>query len=188
MIDRSCSLDGVLVSGSFDSPLGPMFAAASGAGLTLLEFADRRALRTEVQDAERQFACEIRAGENEHLERTRGELAEYFAGTRRAFSVALDLRGTAFQRRVWDRLLAIPCGETRSYGGIARELGDPNATRAVGLANGKNRVAIIVPCHRVINADGSLCGYGGGLERKRWLLEHEGAAAGPLFARAVAGV
>lgn len=114
---------------------------------------------------------------NEHLERTRAEMAEYFAGARREFTVALDLRGTEFQRRVWDRLLAIPCGETRTYGAIACELGDPKALRAVGAANGRNRVSIIVPCHRVIAADGSLWGYGGGLERKRWLLEHEGAVA-----------
>lgn len=151
-------------------------AVASPDGLTLLEFSDRCALQTEWRDAERQFGTAITPGTNEHLEQTRAELAAYFVGTRREFNVPLDLRGTEFQRRVWDRLLAIPCGETRTYGGIARELGDEKAMRAVGMANGRNRVAIIVPCHRVIAADGSLWGYGGGLERKRWLLQHEGGA------------
>lgn len=170
-----------LVSCPVESPLGPMLAVASDAGLTLLEFTNRRALPTELRDAERQFGVAVEPGTNAHLERTRAELAEYFAGARREFTVALDLRGTAFQRRVWGLLLAIPCGSTRSYGDVARELGDAGASRAVGMANGKNRVAILVPCHRVIQSDGSLCGYGGGLERKRWLLEREGARATSRF-------
>lgn len=164
-----------LVECTLESPLGPLHAVASAAGLTLLEFTKRRALPTELRDAARQFGAPIEPGTNQHLEQTRTELAEYFTGTRREFTIPLDLRGTDFQRRVWDRLLAIPCGETRTYSGIARDLGDEKALRAVGMANGKNRVAIIVPCHRVIAADGSLWGYGGGLDRKRWLLEHEGA-------------
>lgn len=160
---------------AFDSPLGPMTAVASPAGLTVLEFSDNRSLSRERAQAEAQFGCSIERGTSEHLEQTRAELAEYFAGARREFTVPLDLRGTEFQMRVWNRLLAIPSGETRTYSGIARELGDPKALRAVGMANGRNRVAIIVPCHRVIAANGTLWGYGGGLERKRWLLEHEGA-------------
>lgn len=173
-----------LLSYEITTPLGPLQAVASDAGLTLLEFTDRRALPTERRDAELQFNCAIVPGTNPHLEQTRSELDEYFAGTRREFTIPLDLRGTPFQRRVWNLLLAIPCGATRTYGDLARELGDAGATRAVGAANGRNRVSIIVPCHRVIAADGTLWGYGGGLERKRWLLEHEGALQEktPLFA------
>ena len=102
------------------------------------------------------------------------QLAEYFAGARRAFDVPLAPRGTPFQERVWRALMEIPFGATASYGEIARRVGMPGAARAVGLANNRNPIAILVPCHRVIGADGSLTGYGGGIERKRWLLELEG--------------
>ena len=109
------------------------------------------------------------------LARTRQQLAEYFARTRTTFDIPLDPPGTPFQRRVWDALCAIPYGTTLSYSELARRLGDLRATRAVGAANGRNPIPIIVPCHRVVGADGSLTGFGGGLDRKRWLLEHEGA-------------
>jgi methylated-DNA-[protein]-cysteine S-methyltransferase len=102
------------------------------------------------------------------------QLGEYFAGTRREFDLPLRLEGTPFQQRVWKSLTEIPYGETWSYGELAKRIGNPNASRAVGLANGSNPIAILVPCHRVIGADGSLTGYGGGLDRKRWLLAHEG--------------
>jgi methylated-DNA-[protein]-cysteine S-methyltransferase len=102
------------------------------------------------------------------------QLNEYFAGGRRHFDLPLRLIGTDFQKRVWRELTAIPFGETWSYGQLAKRLDNPNACRAVGLANGKNPIAIIVPCHRVIGADGSLTGFGGGLPRKEWLLAHEG--------------
>jgi methylated-DNA-[protein]-cysteine S-methyltransferase len=101
------------------------------------------------------------------------QLRAYFAGTLRAFDLPLAPAGTDFQKNVWSALAAIPFGETRSYGAIAREIGRPGAARAVGLANGSNPISIIVPCHRVIGADGTLTGYGGGLDRKRWLLAHE---------------
>jgi methylated-DNA-[protein]-cysteine S-methyltransferase len=104
------------------------------------------------------------------------QLDEYFAGERRDFDLELDLRGTEFQRAVWDELLRIPYGETMSYGELARRLGRPERVRAVGAANGRNPVAIVAPCHRVIGADGSLTGYGGGLDRKRALLAVEGSA------------
>lgn len=107
------------------------------------------------------------------------QLAEYFAGRRTAFSVPLQLRGTPFQQRVWAEVLTIPYGATRSYLSIAESLGDPGAVRAVGAANASNPIPILVPCHRVIASDGSLAGYGGGLWRKRWLLEHEGRPAQP---------
>jgi methylated-DNA-[protein]-cysteine S-methyltransferase len=102
------------------------------------------------------------------------EISAYFAGELRDFSLAFALDGTPFQRRVWAELSKIPYGTTISYGELARRVGDPKASRAVGLANGRNPVSIVVPCHRVIGANGSLTGYGGGIERKRWLLEHEG--------------
>jgi methylated-DNA-[protein]-cysteine S-methyltransferase len=102
------------------------------------------------------------------------QLKEYFAGTRRKFDLRLRMQGTDFQQRVWRTLTEIPYGETWSYGQLAKHIGSPNASRAVGLANGRNPIAVIVPCHRVIGADGSLTGFGGGLPRKRWLLTHEG--------------
>jgi methylated-DNA-[protein]-cysteine S-methyltransferase len=110
------------------------------------------------------------------------QLGEYFAGERRAFDLPLAPRGTGFQQRVWQALLAIPYGETCSYSDVARAIGRPAASRAVGAANGKNPIAIVVPCHRVIGASGALTGYGGGLDTKRWLLALEGGAS-PLFAR-----
>jgi methylated-DNA-[protein]-cysteine S-methyltransferase len=102
------------------------------------------------------------------------QLKEYFAGKRREFDLPLRMEGTEFQQRVWRELTKIPFGETRSYGQLAKRLNNPNGSRAVGLANGRNPIAIIVPCHRVIGADGSLTGFGGGIDRKEWLLTHEG--------------
>jgi methylated-DNA-[protein]-cysteine S-methyltransferase len=113
------------------------------------------------------------------LERTRAQLAEYFAGQRQEFDLPLDARGTGFQRRVWQLLTHIAYGETTTYGALARELGDPGASRAVGLANGSNPIPIVIPCHRVIGADGSLTGFGGGLPIKAALLELERAARQP---------
>ena len=162
-----------LVAEEVSSPLRPMLAVASERGLCLLEFLDRRAIAGAMRDLSVRFGSAIVPGTNEHVARIRTELAEYFSGGRRRFEVALDLRGTTFQRRVWDRLLDIPFGETVSYSRLATELGRPGAVRAVGQANGRNPVAIVVPCHRVVRTDGTLCGYGGGLWRKRWLLDHE---------------
>jgi methylated-DNA-[protein]-cysteine S-methyltransferase len=109
------------------------------------------------------------------LERAIAQLAEYFAGNRTAFDLPLDASGSDFERQVWTLLRAIPYGATTSYGELARRLGDVKLSRAVGAANGKNPIPIIVPCHRVIGANGDLTGFGGGIDRKRWLLEHEGA-------------
>ena len=113
------------------------------------------------------------------LREARRQLQEYFAGERREFSLSLEMAGTDFQRCVWQELRAIPHGETISYGELARRIGNPRAVRAVGLANGRNPISIIVPCHRVIGADGSLTGYGGGLERKRFLLALENGGRAP---------
>ena len=117
-----------------------------------------------------------------HVKRYARELDEYFAGERRDFSFPLDLRGTPFQLQCWNALLKIPFGETRSYADIARSIGHENAFRAVGMANNRNPIAIVVPCHRVLASDGTLCGYGGGLDLKRKLLELEGALSGTLAA------
>ena len=155
------------------SPLGPMLAAAGEDGVYLLEFADRRALPSQIVTLRRHFPGPVVAGSNEHLLELEAELEEYFAGRRLAFETPLVRRGTPFQEAVWERLCAIPAGETRSYAEIAREIGRPSAVRAVARANGENRLAILVPCHRVIGSDGSPTGYGGGVWRKEWLLAHE---------------
>jgi AraC family transcriptional regulator, regulatory protein of adaptative response / methylated-DNA-[protein]-cysteine methyltransferase len=157
----------------FTTPLGPMFACASTNGLCLLEFVDRRMLETEFEDLQRRLDARILAGENDHIRTAEQQLAEYFDGKRTAFSVPLDTPGTDFQLQVWQALLRIPFGTTSTYQRQAESLGNRKAVRAVARANGMNRVAIIVPCHRVIGKDNTLVGYAGGLERKRWLLEHE---------------
>ena len=123
------------------------------------------------------------AGEAAVLDEVEAQLAAYFTGERRGFDLPVRLVGTTFRQRVWAELARIPYGETISYGELARRVGDPKASRAVGAANGANPVSIIVPCHRVVNSKGELHGYGGGLERKRWLLDHERARVG-LFASA----
>ena len=155
-----------------ETPLGPMLAIASDAALELLEFVDRRALETELTRLRSSLGAVV-PGDNAVLRQTREQLTEYFAGTRREFDVPVHQRGSDFQLRVWRTLCEIPYGATRSYSDIARHVGSPAAVRAIGRVNGQNQVAIIVPCHRVIRADGSLCGYGGGKWRKQWLLDHE---------------
>ncbi len=134
-------------------------------------------LVTQLERLRRRFRASIVAGGSPHLEQVAEELGAYFAGSLREFTTPLVLPGTPFQAAVWARLRAIPYGATTSYEDHARALGRPGAQRAVGRANGDNRIAIVVPCHRVVRADGSLCGYGGGLWRKRRLLEHELATA-----------
>jgi AraC family transcriptional regulator of adaptative response/methylated-DNA-[protein]-cysteine methyltransferase len=163
----------LLVITRIPTPLGPMVAAADERALFLLEFADRRMLETQLRTLRRRLGCAFAPGTNGVLERTAGELAEYFAGARRRFEVALATPGTPFQQAVWRRLARIPAGETVTYGALARDLGRAAAVRAVAKAVGDNRIAILVPCHRVVGKDGSLTGYGGGLWRKRRLLEIE---------------
>ena len=155
------------------TPLGPMFACATEQGLCLLEFSNRKMLETEFKDLVKRLNAVILPGKNAHLEATREQLAEYFKGKRQNFSVPLHTPGTEFQNQVWKLLQTIPFGETLSYEAMARKIGNPKAVRAVGTANGANRIAIIIPCHRVIGKDGNLTGYGGGLERKKWLLDME---------------
>lgn len=167
----------MLIAEWIETPLKPMVVVASERGVVLLEFTDRRALETEMVEIRGLHGAAVTPGSNEHTRRAREELSRYFAapGGRRDFDVPLDMRGSPFQLAVWERLRAIPLGEVASYAQIARDVRRAGAARAVGRANGENRIAIIVPCHRVIQADGSLCGYGGGIWRKKWLLEHEGA-------------
>lgn len=162
-----------LVLHRFPTPLGPMFVCASENGVCLLEFTDRRMLETEFRDVQRSFKARILAGENAHTRQAVSEIGEYFAGTRQQFSVALDAPGSAFQRSVWDALRAMQLGEVTHYAELAKRIGAPKSVRAVAGANGANRIAIIIPCHRIIGKDGSLTGYGGGLARKEWLLAHE---------------
>jgi O-6-methylguanine DNA methyltransferase len=156
------------------SPVGPLFLAASEKGLVRLEFEGRTQefdpATTRLQESKEILAPYL------------AELEEYFSGRRRVFSFPLDLRGTEFQLKCWHALLDIPYGETRTYRDIAQAIGHPRAFRAVGMSNNRNPVAIVVPCHRVIASDGSLCGYGGGLDIKRKLLELEGALSGTIAA------
>ena len=144
------------------SPIGLLSVLASSKGLTEIRFANHPNTLRDVEE-----------NENEFIEAAIKQLNEYFTRTRQVFSLTLDEGGTDFQRSVWAALRAIPFGETASYGDIAKAINNPNAARAVGMANNRNPLPIITPCHRVIGSDGSLTGFGGGLDIKRWLLEHE---------------
>jgi AraC family transcriptional regulator of adaptative response/methylated-DNA-[protein]-cysteine methyltransferase len=159
------------------SPLGPLIAGATDEGVCLLEFAERRMLERQLNTLQRRLDAVLVPGRHEHLRRLAEQLTEYFAGARRTFDLPLVTPGTDWQRQVWQELLGIPYGETTSYGALARRLGRPTAPRAVARANGDNRIAIVIPCHRVIAADGSLSGYGGGKWRKRRMLELESGSA-----------
>jgi len=150
----------------FQSPIGRLLLTSDGTALTGLYMEPSHEAQSLGGWSEDATAAPLTA--------TLQQLSEYFAGARRVFDLPLRLEGTVFQQRVWRELTVIPYGETWSYGQLARRIGKPSASRAVGLANGRNPISILVPCHRVIGADGSLTGYGGGLERKQWLLAHEG--------------
>jgi AraC family transcriptional regulator of adaptative response/methylated-DNA-[protein]-cysteine methyltransferase len=150
-----------------------MIAVADDEGLRLLEFIDRRATERELSILRKRLRTNVVPGEHRHLKPVRSQLADYFSGTNLTFDIPLAPVGSLFQLSAWKILQSIPLGETRSYSWMAKRLGDENARRAVGRANGTNMICIIIPCHRVIRADGTLCGYGGGLWRKKWLLDHE---------------
>jgi AraC family transcriptional regulator of adaptative response/methylated-DNA-[protein]-cysteine methyltransferase len=162
-----------IVTSWIESPLGPLVAGANSKGICLLEFSDRRMLEAQLTTLHNRFKCAIIPGSNEWLEKLTVELQEYFAGKRKEFTVPLVYPGAPFEERVWNGLLRIPYGETRSYEALAVEIGAPKAQRAVGRANGMNRIAIVIPCHRVVNKDGKLGGYGGGMWRKQRLLDLE---------------
>ena len=162
-----------LVLGSIDSSLGPLVAVADDGAVRALEFVKPEGAIRQLEGLQLSLGGALVRGAHPLLEKLRTELGEYFEGRRRSFEVPLRFTGTPFQERVWNALLTIPYGEVRSYLQIARDLGDPKAVRAVGGANGSNPISILVPCHRVIGADGSTVGYGGGFERKKWLLALE---------------
>lgn len=157
----------MIVYQCIDSPVGPLLLAADDSALRLIEFHTPRHPYPRGADWQE--------GDNPVLQTTATQLGEYFAGARRDFDLPLGPQGTEFQRQVWHTLAAIPYGETISYSEMARRVGKPTATRAVGAANGRNPIPIVLPCHRVIGADGSLTGFGGGLPTKQYLLQLEGA-------------
>ncbi len=157
----------------FNTPIGPMMACASDRGVCLLEFTDRKSLETELNYIKKRLCAEFIYGHHPYFEALQAQLQAYFEGQRHTFDIKLDLLGTEFQQAVWQALMDIPYGQTRSYSEQAQHIQRPLATRAVARANGMNRISIIVPCHRVIGQDGRLVGYGGGLPRKKWLLERE---------------
>ncbi|WP_276371846.1 bifunctional transcriptional activator/DNA repair protein Ada [Chryseolinea sp. H1M3-3] len=157
----------------FTTPLGPMFACATSEGLCLLEFTDRKMLETEFKDLTKRLNAVILPGSNHHIVQTQKELDEYFEGKRIAFSVQVFMPGTDFQHTVWNSLRTIPYGETISYKEQAIKMNQLQKVRAVASANGCNRISIIIPCHRVIGQNGDLTGYGGGLARKKWLIDFE---------------
>ncbi len=157
----------------FDTPVGKMRAAATDEGICLFDFQYRKSIDSIVQRITSTAGDELGDADHPHFKVLKQQMDEYFLGTRKEFSVPLHMLGTPFQLRVWNGLLNIPYGETRSYKEQSVFLGDEKAIRAVAGANGENGIAIIIPCHRVIGSNGSLTGYGGGLQRKKWLLDHE---------------
>lgn len=163
----------IILISRLTTPLGPMFVCATENGVCLLEFVDRRMLETEFKDLQKRLSANIIAGENKHIKQAKKEIAEYFDGNRKSFDVKLETPGTEFQNLVWDYLQKVEYGKTSTYQLQAEKINKPKAIRAVASANGFNRISIIIPCHRVIGKDGKLTGYGGGIERKKWLLEHE---------------
>lgn len=170
-----------IVTDWMESPVGPLLLAATGKGICLLEFSDRQRLDGQLVSLRKHFDCAAVPGSNEHLDHLKAELVRYFDGKCTEFQVPLIYPGTSFQVKVWDRLRKIPYGETLSYEALARDIGSASAQRAVGLANGKNRIAIVIPCHRVVNKNGRLGGYGGGLWRKEFLFDLERRTCGRLL-------
>jgi AraC family transcriptional regulator, regulatory protein of adaptative response / methylated-DNA-[protein]-cysteine methyltransferase len=168
-----------IVCAMIESPLGPLLAGVNDEGVCLLEYTDRRMLETNLTTMQKRFDCAVVPGEHKYLGQLRHELSEYFAGKRDDFTLPLAPRGTPFQEKVWHELQNISHGETISYDELAHRIRQPTAQRAVARANGMNRICILIPCHRVIGKDGSLTGYGGGLWRKRLLLELEKKANHP---------
>jgi AraC family transcriptional regulator of adaptative response/methylated-DNA-[protein]-cysteine methyltransferase len=175
---RGARADDCLLARRIATPLGKMLALADRQGLRLLEFVDRRGLENEILHLRRRLKCAVVPGTNATLEAAETQLRRYFAGDQLEFDLSLAPVGSVFQQKVWAALRRIPPGATRSYAQIAAEVGRAGAQRAVGRANGSNVLALVIPCHRVIGADGSLTGYGGGVWRKQRLLDHERAHAG----------
>jgi len=156
-----------------DTPLGSMFSCSSDLGVCLLEFPERKKIDSQFQSLHKYFKCDFEDNETPILVNLKNELSEYFAGKRQIFTVPLHFVGTDFQKKVWHELVRIPFGKTVSYKELAEKTGNVHAVRAVANANAFNKISIIVPCHRVIGSDGSLTGYASGLQKKRWLIDHE---------------
>ena len=163
----------MLYLSSIRTPLGVMRIGASDEGICLFDFEYRKSIDTIMKRIESYAGSEFRQEEHPYFELLKTQIAEYFTGIRKDFDLPLHLAGSQFQVSVWKALMEIPYGETRSYKKQAIALGNEKAIRAVAGANGENGIAIIIPCHRVIGENGSLTGYGGGLQRKQWLLDHE---------------
>jgi AraC family transcriptional regulator of adaptative response/methylated-DNA-[protein]-cysteine methyltransferase len=157
----------------FGTPIGEMTAGATKDGICLLEFSDRSKLSVEFDEIAGLLNAPVRDGSNRHLRTLKRQVNEYFKGKRKVFSLNLVTPGTDFQKAAWNELLKIPYGNTNTYHEQAELLNNPGSVRAVAHANATNRISIIIPCHRVIGSDGHLVGYGGGLDRKKWLLDHE---------------
>lgn len=190
-IDLACDVDSILRSiidktaakvfetddklfvSYLDTTLGTLIIGATQKGICIVEFADKHLLAFEFETVSKLVGCPILQGENDHIISCKKQLIEYFASKRTAFDIALDTPGTSFQETVWKSLCHIPYGTTISYKKQSQQLGNEAAIRAMASANGQNRVAIIIPCHRVIGENGSLTGYSGGIWRKRWLLNFE---------------
>lgn len=169
---KSVSTD-CIVTSLYQSELGPIILGATSKGVCLVEFSDRRMLEYQLKTLKKRFNAAIIPGSNQHIEQIILELDEYFKGRLKNFKTPLVYPGTDFQMKVWDNLMKIPYGTTISYIDLAENIGVKGASRAVGTANGMNRIGIIIPCHRVVNKDGRLGGYGGGLWRKQWLIDME---------------
>lgn len=165
--------ENIILINRIATTLGPMFVCATEQGICLLEFTDRRMLETEFRDLQKLLNAQIIIGENAHIIQAKKEITEYFNGERINFTIALHTPGTDFQNQVWEALLKVPFGQTSTYKKQSISIGNPKAVRAVARANGFNRVAIIIPCHRIIAENGNLTGYAGGLERKKWLINFE---------------
>jgi O-6-methylguanine DNA methyltransferase len=169
----------------FSTPLGPMLAGATSEGVCLLEFTNRIRLEKEFQELQRLLNATMQPGRNQHLDQLENELSEYFDGKRKSFSVPLHTPGNEFAQTVWKTLQEIPYGKTCSYKEQAEMMNNPKAIRAIASTNGRNRLAIIIPCHRVIGSDGNMTGYAAGIDKKKWLLkferENSGVPEGSLF-------
>lgn len=157
----------------FDTPLGEMTAASAGEKICLFDFSGRKNITRKIAFLEKKFGGSFTEGKNPVLDSAVNQAVEYFSGKRKQFTVSLLFTGTPFQKSVWNGLLKIPYGITVSYKELAVRIGGAEKVRAVANANGANFIAVIVPCHRVIGSNGTLTGYGGGLWRKKWLIEHE---------------
>jgi AraC family transcriptional regulator of adaptative response/methylated-DNA-[protein]-cysteine methyltransferase len=163
----------ILKTSWLDTPLGPMLAISDEEVLYLLEFVDRRGLEREIERLRLKTKSAIIPGSTGPIASIEAELKSYFEGNLHDFKTPIHLLGSPFQKLVWAELMRIPYGETRSYADQARAIGKQSAYRAVANANGANQFAILIPCHRIINSNGDLGGYGGGIARKRWLIDHE---------------